>query len=224
MTNNGYKIGRYLASKLMTEAGIESCQLPKFKHKRGGKVHVDINNSLARQFNVEAPNKVWCGDVTYVWTGRCWSYLAVVIDLFSRKPIGWAISNSPNSQLTKQALSMAFESRKRPEGIMFHSDQGSHYTSIAFRQLIWRYKMTQSMSRKGNCWDNAPMERFFRSLKTEWIPGVGYKSFLEAKKYIVDYIIGYYCEIRPHRHNDGLSPNEAEKRYWDQHRSVTKIS
>jgi len=108
--------------------------------------------------------------VTYIWTGQRWSYLAVVMDLFARKPVGWAFSRSPNSGLTKQALHMAYELRGRPSGVMFHSDQGSHYTSINFRQNLWRLQIKQSMSRRGNCWDNAPMERFFRSLKSEWVP------------------------------------------------------
>ncbi len=89
---------------------------------------------------------------------------------------------------------------------IFHSDQGCHYTSRQFRQLLWRYQIKQSMSRRGNCWDNAPMERFFRRLKSEWIPQIGYSSFAEAKSEIIDYIIGYYSQVRPHRHNAGLVP------------------
>jgi len=129
------------------------------------------------------PNQVWCGDVTYIWTGDRWAYLAVVMDFFARKPVGWAMSFSPNSQLTSQALTMAFESRGRPEKVMFHSKQGTHYTNRAFSQALWRYQMKQSMSRRGNCWDNSPMERFFRSLKTEWVPQIGYHSFNEAKQW-----------------------------------------
>ena len=157
--------------------------------------------------------------MTYIWTGNRWAYLAVVIDLFARKPIGWAMSFSPNSELTMQALKMAFERRGKPKGVMFHSDQGSHYTSRAFRQLVWRYQLTQSMSRRGNCWDNTPMERFFRSLKTEWIPDTGYLDFTEAK-HITDYIVGYYSQTRPHHYNGGLSPNESERRYWLYYKTV----
>jgi putative transposase len=96
---------------------------------------------------------------------------------------------------------------------MYHSDQGCHYTSRKFRQLLWRYQIKQSMSRRGNCWDNAPMERFFRSLKTEWVPTLGYQNFTEAKHAITNYIVGYYSQTRPHRHNNGLSPNAAERKY-----------
>ena len=144
-----------------------SCQLPQHAYKKGSKEHVAIPNLLERQFDVTEPNQVWCGDVTYIWTGNRWAYLAVVIDLFARKPVGWAMSHSPDSELTAKALTMAYELRGRPGNVMFHSDQGSHYTSRKFRQRLWRYQITQSMSRRGNCWDNAPMERFFRSLKTE---------------------------------------------------------
>jgi putative transposase len=162
--------------------------------------------------------------VTYIWTGNRWSYLAVVLDLFSRKVIGWAISNSPDSELTMQALTMAYESRGKPKGVIFHSDQGTHYTSRKFRQRLWRYQITQSMSRRGNCWDNALMERFFRSLKTEWVPLIGYKNFNEAKDAIINYIIDYYNETRPHTYNSGLSPNESERRYELSYKTVANIT
>ncbi len=156
-----------------------------------------------------APNQVWCGDVTYIWTGTQWAYLAVVLDLFARKPVGWAMSLSPDSELTSKALMVAFEARGRPKGLLFHSDQGSHYTSRRFRQQLWRYQIRQSMSRRGNCWDNAPMERLFRSLKTEWMPTTGYRSVNEAKQAITDYLVGYYSQVRPHSYNGGLTPNES---------------
>ncbi len=135
---------------------------------------------LERQFAVTKSNQVWCGDVTCIWTGRRWAHLAVVPDLFARKPVGWAMSFSPDSRLTMKALEMAWETRGKPAGVMFHSDQGSHYTSRQYRQLLWRYRIRQSMSRRGNCWDNSPMERFFRSLKNEWVPVTGYISFSDA--------------------------------------------
>ena len=150
-------------------------------------------------------------------------YLAVVIDLFSRKPVGWAMSLSPDSRLTGKALLMAYESRDKPKEVMFHSDQGSHYTSRYYRQLLWRCQIKQSLSRRGNCWDNAPMERFFRSLKTEWVPSVGYRSFAEAKYEITRYIIGYYSQLRPHQYNGGLTPNESERLYWLTSKTVASI-
>lgn len=118
---------------------------------------------------------------------------------------------------------MAFEYRGQPKNVMFHRDQGTHYTSRKFRQLIWRYRLTQSLSRRGNCWDNSPMERFFRSLKTEWVPTAGYRSFTEAKRKVNDYILGYYSLLRPHSYNGGLMPNESEKRYWNSYNGVAKM-
>jgi putative transposase len=147
-----------------------------------------------------------------------------VLDLYARKVIGWALSNSPDSQLTAKALTMAYETRGKPEGVMFHSDQGSHYTSIKFRQFLWRYQIKQSMSRRGNCWDNAPMERFFRSLKTEWVPSLGYRSFAESQRSIFDYITGYYNNIRPHQANIALPPIKAEELFWNSSKSVAKIT
>lgn len=110
------------------------------------------------------PDQVWCGNITFIWMENRWVYLALVMDLFARKPIGWAMFNSPDTKLTVKALTMAFESRR------FHSDQGSTHTSRNYRQMSWLYQIEQSMSRRGNCWDNSPMERFFRSLKTAWLP------------------------------------------------------
>ena len=121
-----------------------------------------------------------------------------MINLFSHKVIGWATSGSPNTDLTGKVLSMAYEVQDAPEGVMFHSDQGCHYTSKQFRRLLWQYQITQSLSRRGNCWDSAPMERFFRRFKTEWMPTAGYHSSNEAKVANTEYIIRYYNQVRPH--------------------------
>ena len=193
--------------------GLESTQLPNHRYKKAEQPHIDIPNHLDREFDVATPNKAWAGDIRYIWAGNRWAYLAVVIDLFVRKPVGWALSLSPDSALVKKALTMAYESRAKPEGVMFHSDQGCQYTSLAFGQLLWRYRMTQSLSRCGNCWDNAPTERFFRSLKAEWVPETGYKSVPAAKQGVTSYIIGCYNQIRPHQNNDGLPSNVAEENY-----------
>lgn len=223
-TTKGTPLSRYRAGRLMKALGLVSCQIPKHAYKRGGNEHINIPNHLAREFSPDAPNQVWCGDVTYIWTGNKWAYLAVVMDLFARKPVGWALSSSPDSRLTGKALSMAFESRGRPKGLMFHSDQGCHYTSLAYRQLLWRYQIKQSMSRRGNCWDNAPMERFFRSLKTEWIPEVGLLSLGHARQVIWRYIIGYYNNVRPHTHNLGLTPNQKEKIFWNRSYKMANLT
>ena len=224
VTQRGTPLSRYLASKLMKELELVSCQLPSHAYKRGGTEHPAVPNLLDRQFTVAAPDTVWCGDVTYIWTGKRWAYLAVVLDLYARKPVGWAMSLHPDSELTSKALAMAYELRDRPEGVTFHSDQGSHYTSLKYRRLLWRYRITQSMSRRGNCWDNAPMERFFRSLKNEWVPEVGYRSFFEAKQAITDYIVRYYSEVRPHQHNGMSPPNQTEQEYWENSKTVASFT
>lgn len=213
VTYAGVRLTRYRATELMKKLGLVGCQVPRHRYNKADKEHVAIPNHLDRQFAVTAPNQVWCGDVTYVWTGKRWAYLSVVLDLFARKPVGWAIFFSPDSALTNKALTMAFEARGKPKDLIFHSNQGSHYTSRRFRQLLWRYQMKQSMSRRGNCWDNSPMERFFRSLKTEWIPMTGYRDIVEAKSEISRYVTGYYSQLRPHQYNGGLTPNESERRY-----------
>ena len=153
-TDQDVPLSRYRTSRLMKKLGLISCQIPGHTYKKTGQEHVEISNELDRQFNPDEPNRVWCGDVTYIWTGQRWAYLAVVMDLFARKPIGWAMSLSPDSELTSKALKMAYESRGQPKGVMFHSDQGSHYTSRKFRQTLWQCQIKQSMSRRGNCWDN----------------------------------------------------------------------
>lgn len=222
VTTEGLPLSRYRAARRMKLLGLVSSQQPQHRYRQAEQPHASIPNRLDRQFEVDAPNKVWAGDITYVWTGKRWAYLAMVMDLFARKPVGWALSLTPDSTLTKKALTMAYESRDEPKGVMFHSDQGCQYTSLAFRQQLWRYQMVQSMSRRGNCWDNSPMERFFRSLKTEWIPEIGYRSFEEAKHGITAYVIGYYSQFRPHTHNGGLPPNETERRYWSTYNAVAK--
>jgi putative transposase len=214
VTTNGFPLSRFRARSIMKKLGLRSSQPSAPKYKKANNEHLAVPNTLNREFDVKNPNQIWCGDVTYIWIGKRWAYLAIVLDLFSRKPIGWAFSLSPDSQLTSKAMKNAYESRGRPKGVTFHSDQGMHYTSHKFRQTLWLCQIKQSMSRRGNCWDNAPMERFFRSFKTEWMPEVGYPYFAEAKRSIINYIIGYYSSVRPHQRNNCKSPNEVERIYW----------
>ena len=211
LSEQGISIGRFKVRSLMREAGLICKQPGPHKYKKATVERVDIPNELDRQFNLEKPNHVWCGDITYIWAGSRWCYLATVIDLYARRIVGWAISEQPDATLTVKALDMAWEQRGKPSGVMFHSDQGSQYGSRLFRQRLWRYRMTQSMSRRGNCWDNAPMERLFRSLKSEWIPSLGYASIAEARRDISHYLMSYYNWERPHQHNDGVPPAKAEE-------------
>ncbi len=170
-----------------------------------------IPNRLNREFNTERPNQVWCGDITYIWAQGRWHYLAAVLDLYTRRIIGWAFSAKPDAELVIKALDMAYEQRGKPQQVLFHSDQGTQYASRLFRQRLWRYRMEQSMSRRGNCWDNSPMERLFRSLKSEWVPPTGYLTAQEAQRDISHYLMHRYNWIRPHQFNDGLPPAVAEE-------------
>jgi len=209
LKQQGESVGRYKAASLMKEAGLVSKQLKRHRYRLATEESLIVGNKLARQFNVSNPDQVWCGDVTYVWSGRRWLYLAVVLDCYKRRIVGWACSNSPDTQLTLKALRMAYESRGCPKQLLFHSDQGCHYTSRAFRQQLWRYQITQSMSRRGNCWDNAVMERFFRSYKTEWMPSEGYSSYADTATDIATYM-KYYNYQRGHSYNGYMTPALAE--------------
>ena len=134
VTAQGYPLSRYRATRRMQALGLVSSQHPKHRYNKSGQPHINIPNRLNRQFDVDAPNVVWAGDITYIWAGCRWAYLAVVLDLFARQPVGWALSLNPDSELTKKALAMAYESRGEPQGVLFHSDQGCQYTSLSFRQ------------------------------------------------------------------------------------------
>ena len=211
LSDEGITIDRFKARCLMSELGLICKQPGPHAYKQATIERLDIPNHLAREFEVGQPNQVWCGDIAYIWTGQRWSYLAVVLDLYARRVVGWAMSASPDADLVVKALDHAWEQRSQPKEVMFHSDQGSQYASRKLRQRLWRYRMTQSMSRRGNCWGNAPMERLFRSLKSEWIPAMGYRNLTEATKDVSSYLMGYYNQQRPHTFNNGMSPVAAEK-------------
>ncbi|WP_085983120.1 IS3 family transposase [Pseudomonas asplenii] len=212
MQEDGEQIGRFKVRGLMREMGLISKQPGSHSYKKATVERPDIQNILNQKFDVPAPNQVWCGDITYIWAEGKWHYLAVVMDLFARRVVGWALSNKPDSDLVIKALDMAYEQRGKPQGLLFHSDQGSQYGSRHFRQRLWRYRINQSMSRRGNCYDNSPMERVFRSLKTEWIPTVGYMTAQEVQRDISHYLMHRYNWIRPHQFNNGLAPAQSEKR------------
>jgi len=210
------KLTRYRASKLMKQMGLISRQIKSHKYKRCEKAHKIHDNVLDRNFSPTAPNQVWTGDVTYIRIKGGWCYLAIVMDLYARRIVGFALSDSPNTQLTTSALKMAYHIRLKPKGVLFHSDQGSHYTSDGYSKCIAGCNgMTHSMSRRGNCWDNAPTERFFRSFKTEWMSKNGYEDIDEAKQAVSAYIWDYYQSVRPHRFNDNLTPLAKERLYFN---------
>ncbi|MCG0447636.1 IS3 family transposase, partial [Pseudomonas aeruginosa] len=206
LREEGVTIGRFRVRRLMRELGLVSKQPGSHAYKQAMVERPDIPNRLNREFATEHPNQVWCGDITYVWAQGRWHYLAAVLDLHTRRVIGWAFSAKPDAELVIKALDMAYEQRGKPQQVLFHSDQGSQYASRLFRQRLWRYRMQQSMSRRGNCWDNSAMERLFRSLKSEWVPSTGYLTAQEAQRDISHYLMHRYNWIRPHQFNDGLPP------------------
>ncbi|WP_445236160.1 IS3 family transposase [Escherichia coli] len=224
LTQNGVPMSRYRAGRLMKYLNLSSCQPGKHQYKNARQEHTCLPNLLERQFAVPEPDRVWCGDITYIWAGNRWCYLAVVMDLFARRVIGWSLSANTDTALISSALRMAYEVRGQPRDVMFHSDQGSQYTGLKYQQLLWRYRIKQSVSRRGNCWDNSPMERFFRSLKTEWVPTDGYVVKDEARQQISGYILNYYNSVRPHHYNGGLTPEESENRYRFYCKTVANIT
>ncbi|EIT4333377.1 TPA: IS3-like element ISEc31 family transposase [Escherichia coli] len=224
LTQNGVPMSRYRAGRLMKYLNLSSCQPGKHQYKNARQEHTCLPNLLERQFAMPEPDRVWCGDITYIWAGNRWCYLAVVMDLFARRVIGWSLSANTDTALISSALRMAYEVRGQPRDVMFHSDQGSQYTGLKYQQLLWRYRIKQSVSRRGNCWDNSPMERFFRSLKTEWVPTDGYTGKDVARQQISSYILNYYNSVRPHHYNGGLTPEESENRYHFYCKTVASIT
>ncbi|MEF0692482.1 IS3 family transposase [Pseudomonas aeruginosa] len=212
LREEGVTIGRFRVRRLMRELGLVSKQPGSHAYKQATVERPDIPNRLNREFATEHPNQVWCGDITYVWAQGRWHYLAAVLDLHTRRVIGWAFSAKPDAELVIKALDMAYEQRGKPQQVLFHSDQGSQYASRLFRQRLWRYRMQQSMSRRGHCWDNSPMERLFRSLKSDRVPSTDYLMAREAQRDISHYLMHRYNWIRPHQFNDGLPPAVAEEK------------
>ena len=168
-------------------------------------------NLLDRRFDGWEPNRAWTTDITYVLTGEGWLYLAAIVDLGTRRIVGWAMSERMSSKLVCDALQMAYWRRRPTAGLLMHSDRGSQYASDDYRKLLKQFHMTQSMSWKGNCWDNAPIESFFKTLKVERIYRLQYTSRDQARLDIVNWIEGFYNEKRLHSAIDYRSPADFER-------------
>ena len=168
-------------------------------------------NLLAREFEASAPNQKWAADFTYLWTAEGWLYVAVVMDLYSRRIVGWSMQSHMTTQLVADALMMAIWRRGKPDALLHHSDRGSQYTSDQFRRLLGELGVTCSMSRSGNCWDNAAMESFFKSLKTERTDQKIYRTRVDAKADVFDYIEVFYNGKRRHSTIGYLSPIQFEQ-------------
>lgn len=199
LRKEGICVSRKRIARLMREEGIRAKSARKYKATTDSNHRLPIApNLLGRRFDVDGPNKVWVSDITYLWTRQGWMYLAVIIDLFSRKVVGWSLQERMAAELVCNALDAAVRQRRPPPGLIFHSDRGSQYASKAFRRRLWRYRMRQSMSRKGNCWDNAVAESFFATLKKELIRDLPFETRSSARSQVFEYIEIFYNRQRAH--------------------------
>jgi putative transposase len=215
MVDWGYVCSENRIARLMKELGLKA--RPKRRMHPGDmgirQQHCIAPNLLERQFEAPGPNQRWVADFTYISTGEGWLYLAVVLDLYSRLAVGWSMSPNMTAQLVMDALMMAIWRRGKPKALVHHSDQGSQYTSEDFRKLLEDQGIQCSMSRRGDCWDNAAMESFFSSLKMERVYRRRYATRDEARADLFQYIEQFYNPKRRHSTLGGISPVEYEKRY-----------
>lgn len=207
----GIRVNKKRITRLMKKNNIRAKMSRKFKLTTKQSSRALASENLVKQnFSVTRRNQIWTSDITYLWTKQGWLYLAVVMDLYSRKIVGWSISSSLSTELVIRALMMAILHRNPNSGIIFHSDRGSQYTSSSFRRILKNYGIVQSMSSTGNCYDNAITESFFHTLKTELIYWEKYQSREEAKRSIFEYIEINYNRRRLHSSLGYLSPVEFE--------------
>jgi len=200
-------------ARLMREAGLVGVQRRKFRATTNSKHNWPVApNLLERRFNVDEPNKIWVTDITYVWTWEGWLYLSFVLDLYSRGVVGLAMSERITDELTQNALNQAIGRRNPEAGLIHHSDRGSQYASGDYQALLTKHEITPSMSRKGDCWDNAVAESFIHTLKVEKIHKYRFKTRSEAKSKIFEYVEMYYNRKRTHSSLGYLSPFDYEKR------------
>jgi putative transposase len=203
---------RETVRRIMRDMGLYSRVKRKFVLTTDSEHNMAVaDNLLNRDFAATEPNLKWAGDITYIPTCQGWLYLACVMDLFSRKIVGWSMRQRIDSDLVMSALRMAVEQRKPDAGLLCHSDRGSQYASDSYQDLLDGNGIICSMSRKGNCWDNACMESFFGSLKTEWLDGKKYQTHQEAKNNLFEYIEMFYNRKRRHAALGYLSPADYEK-------------
>ena len=209
LRERGETCSKHRVARLMRENGLHALHGYHIRHIPVAKPHVLIPNVLQRQFTVSKPNEAWVTDITYIRTWQGWLYLAVVVDLFSRKVVGWAVKPTIHRELVLEAVLKAVRSR-RPRKTLIHSDQGTQYGSDAWRRFCKTNHLEPSMSRRANCWDNAVAESFFGSLKKERIKKRIYADRQTAALDVSEYIEGFYNPIRRHSHLGGVSPIEFE--------------
>ena len=213
LKRQGLPLGRYRVRSLMQQHGVRPVWKRKFVHTTDSKHDLPVaENILNRQFEPAQPNTVWVSDITYIRTRSGWLYLAAVLDLYSRKIVGWAMAPNMAAELVCAALQMAITQRNPAPGLIVHSDRGSQYASEKHQSLLSKHGLRCSMSRKGNCWDNAVMERFFLNLKMERVWRQDYANHAEARNDVTDYIVAFYNNVRLHSRLGNLPPNAYEQK------------
>ena len=211
LQGQGQRVGAHRVARLMRTAAIRARSVKKWRTTTNSShPHPVAPNTLNRQFAVAAPNRVWAGDITYVWTAEGWLYLAVVLDLYSRMAIAWAMGSRLTETLATEALTMALGRRQPSAGLLHHSDRGSQYAALLYREVLARHGITVSMSRRANCWDNAVVESFFHTLKTELVSHRRYATRAEAKQEIFEWLEVFYNRTRRHSTLGYRSPAEFE--------------
>jgi transposase InsO family protein len=212
LRDQGHGCGRHRVARLMRKDGLRAKVKRRFKATTDSRHQLPVAaNLVSRAFNPEAPNRLWAGDITYIWTAEGWLYLAVVLDLFSRTVAGWAMAERMSRSLAMDALRMAVARRRPGVGVIHHSDRGSQYASADFQALLATHGMRCSMSRKGDCWDNAPVESFFGTLKQELVFHERYATRAQARQSIFDYIERFYNRRRRHSSLGYMSPASFEE-------------
>lgn len=213
LRKRGISVSDNTAAKRMKSMGLRAKAARKYRATTNSKHDLPVApNLLQRNFETARPNAVWVTDITYLWTDEGWLYLAVIIDLYSRKVVGWSMSERMTSTLVCDALRMAWFRRKRPKYTIVHSDRGSQYCGHEFQRLLKKYKMRSSMSRKGDCWDNAVAESFFHSFKIEAIHGDAFETRGSMRKAVFEYIEIYYNRDRLHSTLGYKTPEQFEQR------------
>jgi len=212
LAQEGLQVSRRRIGRVLAQAGLRCKTRRKYKAPTtAGQAQTVAPNQLNREFTVQAPDKVYVGDITYLPTGEGWLYLAVVLDLCSRAVVGWSMANHMRAELVNQALSMAICQRRPAAGLIMHTDRGSQYGAESYRQLLTQHGVQPSMSRKGNCWDNAVAESFFHTLKTELIYLEDFDTHEQTQTAVFEYIEVFYNRQRCHSANGYLAPLAYEQ-------------
>ena len=208
----GLLVSRQRISRIMKDLNLKVQMKRRYKNTTDSNHNLPIApNILNRDFYANYPDEKYVGDITYIHTGEGWLYLATVIDLYSRKVVGWSMDDTMKVSLVNDALNMALKHRNPPKGLVWHTDRGSQYASYSHKDLLQQHHIIQSMSRKGNCWDNAVAESFFKSLKSELVYQTYFYTKRQAKQEIFEYIEFYYNRIRSHSYLGNLSPSTFEE-------------